>query len=192
MSWLLKKIGKTLFNGQSVMNISLPVFIFQARTMLQIFAYEFRLAPYYFKKAFYSQDKYEKLKYLTTFLVTQSYFSTSISKPFSPRLGETYQTKIGDFVVVKVTGGITDKAAFGQTRLAVHLFARDIAEMKNSKKLSVMQKKLVNLPLWIQPDTPGAGHGLLIDGNPRVVGDTPDDFGFHARIITFKVTIKVQ
>ena len=96
MSWLIKKIGKTLFNGQSVMNISLPVFIFQARTMLQIFAYEFRLAPYYFKKAFYSQDKYEKLKYLTTFLITQSYFSTSISKPFSPRLGETYQTKIGD------------------------------------------------------------------------------------------------
>lgn len=84
MSWLIKKIGKTLFNGQSVMNISLPVFIFQARTMLQIFAYEFRLAPYYFKKAFYSQDKYEKLKYLTTFLITQSYFSTSISKPFSP------------------------------------------------------------------------------------------------------------
>ena len=97
---------------------------------------------------------------------------------------------IGSFVVVKVTGGITDKAAFGQTRLAVHLFARDIAEMKNSKKLSVMQKKLVNLPLWIQPDTPGEGHGLLIDGNPRIVGDTPDDFGFHARIITYRLFIK--
>jgi hypothetical protein len=96
MSWLIKKIGKNIVNGQSVMNISLPVFIFQARTMLQIFAYEFRLAPYYFKKAFYSQDKYEKLKYLTAFIVTQSYSSITISKPFSPRLGETYQTKIGD------------------------------------------------------------------------------------------------
>ena len=53
-----------------------------------------------------------------------------------------------------------------------------------------MQKKLVNLPLWIEPNTPGAGHGLLIDGNPRVVGDTPDDFGFHARIITYRLFIK--
>lgn len=97
---------------------------------------------------------------------------------------------IGDFVVVKVSGGITDKAAFGQTRLAVHLFARDIKEMKNSKKLSVMQKKLVNLPLWIEPSDPAEGHGLLIDGNPRVVGDTPDDFGFHARIITYRLFVK--
>lgn len=97
---------------------------------------------------------------------------------------------IGEFVVVKVTGGITDKAAFGQTRLAVHLFARDISEMKNSKKLSVMQKKLVNLPLWIEPTGNEGCHGLLIDGNPRVVGDTPDDFGFHARIITYRLIVK--
>lgn len=97
---------------------------------------------------------------------------------------------IGDFVVVKVTGGITDKAAFGQTRLAVHLFARDVQEMKNAKKLSVMQKKLANIPLWIEPEDPTAGHGLLIDGNPRVVGDTPDDFGFHARIITYRLFVK--
>ncbi len=97
---------------------------------------------------------------------------------------------IAEFVVVKVTGGVTDKAAFGQTRLAVHLFARDISEMKNSKKLSVMQKKLANIPLWIEPSAPGEGHGLLIDGNPRVVGDTPDDFGFHARIITYRLFVK--
>ena len=97
---------------------------------------------------------------------------------------------IGDFVVVKVTGGITDKAAFGQTRLAVHLFVRDVAEMKNAKKLSVMQKKLKDIPLWIEPDSPSQGHGLLIDGNPRVVGDTPDDFGFHARIITYRLFVK--
>lgn len=97
---------------------------------------------------------------------------------------------ISEFVVVKVTGGITDKAAFGQTRLAVHLFARDVKEMKNSAKLSVMQKALESLPTWIEPADPMQGHGLLIDGHPRIVGDTPDDFGFHARIITFRIFIK--
>ena len=97
---------------------------------------------------------------------------------------------IGDFVVVKVTGGITDKAAFGQTRLSVHLFARDVKEMKNSAKLSVMQKALESLPTWIEPTDPAQGHGLLLDGHPRIVGDTPDDFGFHARIITFRLVVK--
>ena len=89
---------------------------------------------------------------------------------------------IDDFVVVSISGGITDKAAFGQTRLAIYLFARDIKEMKNSKRLSVMQEALSTLPLWIDK--------YLIDGHPRIVGDTADDFGFHARIITFRLFIK--
>lgn len=101
---------------------------------------------------------------------------------------------INDFVVVKVSGGITDKAAFGQCRVAIHLFARDVKEMKNSKRLSVMQKALEGLPLWIEsapesqsdPKVPG----ILIDGHPRIVGDTPDDFGFHVRIISFRIFIK--
>lgn len=91
---------------------------------------------------------------------------------------------IADFVVVKVTGGITDKAALGQSRIAVHLFARDILEMKNSARLSVMQKALEGLSTW-----PGEGK-VLIDGHPRIVGDTPDDFGFHVRIINFRIFIK--
>lgn len=89
---------------------------------------------------------------------------------------------ISDFVVVKVAGGISDKAAFGECRVSIHLFARDIKEMKNAKKLSVMQKKLEQLPTWIEP--------LLINPHPRIVGDTPDDFGFHARFVNFKVYIK--
>lgn len=89
---------------------------------------------------------------------------------------------ISDFVVVKVSGGISDVAAYGSCRVLVHLFARDVREMKNAKKLSVMQKKLLALPLWIEP--------LLLDGHPRVIGDTADDFGFHARIMNFKVYIK--
>ena len=89
---------------------------------------------------------------------------------------------IDDFVVVKVTGGITDKAAFGQCRVSIYLFVRDVREMKNSARLSVMQNALYSLPLWIEP--------ILIDGHPRIVGDTPDDFGFHVRIISFRVFIK--
>lgn len=91
---------------------------------------------------------------------------------------------ISEFVVVRIVGGISDKAAFGACRVLVTLFARDVREMKNAKKLSVMQKKLESLPLWIDP--------LLIKGNPRIVGDTADDFGFHARTLNYKVFIKSE
>ena len=47
---------------------------------------------------------------------------------------------------------------------------------------SVMQKKLQSLPLWLDK--------LLIDGHPRIVGDTSDGNGYHVRIINFKVYIK--
>ncbi|MBR5414178.1 MAG: hypothetical protein IK114_14300 [Fibrobacter sp.] len=91
---------------------------------------------------------------------------------------------ISDFVVVKVSGGISDKAAYGDCRVLIYLFARDVKEMKNAKRLSVMQQRLRALPLWIEP--------LLINGKPRVIGDTADDFGFHTRILNFKVFIKSQ
>ena len=45
-----------------------------------------------------------------------------------------------------------------------------------------MQGKLKDLPLWIEP--------ILLTGNPRIVGDTADDFGFHVRIINYKAFIK--
>lgn len=90
--------------------------------------------------------------------------------------------RIADFVVVKVSGGISDRGAYGDCRVLVYLFARDVKEMKNSKRLSVMQQKLRELPLWIEP--------LLINGKPRVIGDTADDFGYHTRILNFKVFIK--
>lgn len=89
---------------------------------------------------------------------------------------------ISDFVVVKVSGGITDYAAYGQCRVMVYLFARNVKEMKNSAKLSLMQQKVQQIPLWIDP--------LLLNGKPRIIGDTADNFGFHCRIINFKVTIK--
>ena len=123
-------------------------------------------------------------------LVTDAVRNLGVSTHVWNNRPKATDDSIDDFVVVKVTGGISDKAAFGQTRLAVHLFARDVLEMKNSKRLSVMQKALEALPLWIKPAEGSTVHEVLMDGHPRLVGDTPDDFGFHARIITFRLYIK--
>ena len=69
MAWLIKKIGKNMIKGQSVMNISLPVYIFDKRTMLQVFAFELKEAPYILPKVYYIKDNIEKLKYVSVFFL---------------------------------------------------------------------------------------------------------------------------
>ena len=99
ISWLIKKIGSNLIKGQSVMNISLPVYIFDGRTMLEIFAYELKQSPIFLSRAYYSTSQMEKLKWVTTFLLSQLYLSALQTKPFNPIIGETFQTKIGSMNV---------------------------------------------------------------------------------------------
>ena len=96
MAFLAKKIGQKLLKGQSVMNISLPVYIFDKRTMLQIFAYELKEAPYILSKVYYLQNQIEKLKYMTVFFLSQIVLSPILLKPFNPIIGETFQAKIGN------------------------------------------------------------------------------------------------
>lgn len=88
-----------------------------------------------------------------------------------------------DFCVVRVSGTVRDRFTFGECRLAVSLFAKDASNMKNAKKLSVMQGKVLSsVPRYVD--------GLFIWGTPTIVGDTEDGNGYHARIVQYKVTIK--
>lgn len=87
-----------------------------------------------------------------------------------------------DFVVVGVDG-VDDRAAYGETTVSIDLFAKDIDYVKNRKKLSVMYQKL-------RKGFPASSGRLLFDIEWNILGDTPDDFGFHARMIRIQTTIK--
>lgn len=88
------------------------------------------------------------------------------------------------FAVVRVTGTVSDLQCYGECEVGVHLFAKDILTEKNGKKLSWMYEKLIDaIP-------PKAGK-YLIDTCPFVLPDVSDDYGFHARIVTFNVTISI-
>ena len=88
-----------------------------------------------------------------------------------------------DFVVVSLSDGVDDMSVFGECVVRVDLFAKDIDSIKNSKKLSVMYNKLVS-------GFPTSSGRMLFDPEWNILGDTPDDFGFHARIIRIPTTIK--
>ena len=91
-----------------------------------------------------------------------------------------------DFVVCKVLGSIRDLGAFGMCTVSAHLFARDVANMKNGKKLSVMQEKL-------KGGVSSEIDGMVLDFKGiEPVGDTSDKNGYHVRIIQLKqVIIKI-
>lgn len=88
-----------------------------------------------------------------------------------------------DFVVVKVSGSLQDERAYGSCVVLVSLFARDNDSFKNGKKLSAMYQKLSD-------GFPASTDRLIFDTELNVLGDSPDDFGFHARTIRIKTTIK--
>lgn len=87
-----------------------------------------------------------------------------------------------DFVVVRADG-VDDLHAYGETVVSIDLFAKDIDNIKNRKKLSVMYQKLCQ-------GFPASAGRLLFDNEWNILGDTPDDFGFHARMIRINTTIK--
>lgn len=88
-----------------------------------------------------------------------------------------------DFVVVSTLNGVEDMSAYGQCVIRVNLFAKDIDNIKNGKKLSVMYQKL-------RSGFPASTRRLLFDTEWNILGDTPDDFGFHVRMIRINTTIK--
>ena len=89
---------------------------------------------------------------------------------------------ISDFVVVKVSGTVFDLATYAKCTIRIDLFAKDVNNIKNGKKLSVMYQKLVS-------GIPSAVDKVFLTTSPNVIGDTPDDFGFHARMLQFNNTI---
>lgn len=90
-----------------------------------------------------------------------------------------------DFVVVMVSGSVQDRAALGECTVGVHLFAKDLNKVKNGKKLSFMYGRLLS-------GMPVESGRYIFDTEPTVLGDTPDDFGYHVRIIQFKTIIKIK
>lgn len=88
-----------------------------------------------------------------------------------------------DFAVVRMTGKLEDMATYGETEMGVHLFAKDLQAFKNTEKLDLMHERLMAA-------VPAETEDYVIDIHPFVLPDVADDYGFHARIITFSVTVK--
>lgn len=105
-------------------------------------------------------------------------------------------TKVDDFVVVKISGPVEDTNCYARVQVGIDLFAKNLNNFKNDKKLQYMYDTLVaGLPSTLSVTETSAGSSTLfeylIDTNPTLMGDTEDDYQFTARLIDFKIIIKI-
>ena len=96
IKYLIAKFTKSILENKSILNVSLPVFMFDKRTLHMGFAHEQKFAPIFLMKAALSNDKFERLKWVTTYLMSSLHFSVIQIKPFNPIIGETFQCRIGN------------------------------------------------------------------------------------------------
>jgi hypothetical protein len=87
---MAKQFAKGLFNSGTI-SMSLPIRVFEPRSMLERYTDWWAYAPFLLKKAGNCSNKLEAFKYVICFSLSAMFLSTGQLKPFNPLLGETFQ-----------------------------------------------------------------------------------------------------
>lgn len=99
LKMIIKQLGTNLMSGKSFMNMSLPVEIFDRKSMLDVVAESFGFVPHFMAKAAQETNPLEQIKYVSCAFMFLSATGPNIEKPFNPILGETYQGVIGNMQI---------------------------------------------------------------------------------------------
>ena len=92
---VITQLSKTIWTG-GVMSLSLPIRIFEPRSMLERISDWFCFAPVLLTKAGSMKNKVEAMKYVIAFSVSALFRSSEQLKSLNPMLGETYQCEWED------------------------------------------------------------------------------------------------
>jgi len=92
----LKQMGKSILEGKNLVGVSLPVTVFDPRSLLHKLIDAWSYAPTYLPRAAAAHDPLERFKLVITWVVSGLHLAQSFWKPFNPILGETYQGTFAD------------------------------------------------------------------------------------------------
>ena len=92
---LIVQLTQSILTGKHI-TISLPIRIFEPRSMIERYADWFSFAPDLLEKAAKCEDKLDTFKYVILFSLSSLFRSTEQLKPLNPHLGETYQCEWKD------------------------------------------------------------------------------------------------
>ena len=99
---LIKKMASQLYSGRGVVGISLPVRIFEARSLIDRVTDWWSLFPYYLGKASQTKDPLQRFKLVIAAAIGGIHMGISQWKPFNPILGETYQGTYSDGTTIDI------------------------------------------------------------------------------------------
>ena len=92
---VITQLTKCLWSG-TAMSLSLPIRIFEPRSMLERYTDWFSFATDLLNKAGACKDKIESFKYVIAFSLSALFRSSEQLKPLNPMLGETYECEWED------------------------------------------------------------------------------------------------
>ena len=92
---VITQLTKCIWSG-TAMSLSLPIRIFEPRSMLERYTDWFAFAPELLTKAGTCKDKVEAFKYVILFALSALFRSSEQLKPLNPMLGETYECEWED------------------------------------------------------------------------------------------------
>ena len=92
---LIVQLTQSILSGKHI-TISLPIRIFEPRSMIERYADWFSFTPDLLEKAAQCKDKLDTFKYVILFSLSSLFRSTEQLKPLNPHLGETYQCEWKD------------------------------------------------------------------------------------------------
>lgn len=91
LKFIMKTLKKNLFSGKGILNISLPVEIFNVDSNLQRICVSMSLGPEFLQGAAKSTNHMDRFKKVLAFGLSNSIIYFDVEKPFNPILGQTYQ-----------------------------------------------------------------------------------------------------
>ena len=92
---VITQLTKCIWAG-TAMSLSLPIRMFEPRSMLERYVDWFAFAPDLLEKAGFCTDHIEAFKYVITFSLSALFRSSEQLKPLNPMLGETYECEWKD------------------------------------------------------------------------------------------------
>lgn len=90
------QLAKNIFKGGGVVSLSLPIRVFEDKSMLEKYCDWWVNAPELLTKAGKTKDPIEAMKKVICFSLSSLHFSASQLKPFNPILGETLQVELNE------------------------------------------------------------------------------------------------
>jgi hypothetical protein len=88
---MIGRVGKSLYDGNGISSLSLPVRIFETKGTLERILGYWGMMPYFLKLAALEKERFERFKYCCAFAVSGFWACCGQKKPFMPILGETLQ-----------------------------------------------------------------------------------------------------